>query len=462
MALFERGAKGAVDDAELVAFLEDDASCQAVDAYARSSGLASIHIEKGRIDDVIRYLLQAAKPPKQLLIDISTSDMPLSDLGRLAEVCEPSIHVYAVGSRNDVGLYRDLLAMGVLDYLVKPITSELVRRLVGGEVSGGGVSTQRLRSGKIISLVGTRGGVGVSTIGTHLARTLLEGNARRRIAYVELNPFGGAAAIQLGLPRLNILGEILGNAARIDPQYLERTLLEGNARRRIAYVELNPFGGAAAIQLGLPRLNILGEILGNAARIDPQYLERTLATKDNRLFLLSSQATPGDELNWPGGALTDVIGMLAHHFHYVLVDVPHTLGPLADEALALSQVSAVVADLSVHSTQALDRLLPYCLGREPAPTLYLLLNQPQPETRGQVERRDFAQLVEHPVTQTFPHDSRHLTLAENLGETLPAGAPFQHSINRLSSMLSGGTIETQDAGQQGWRRWLPWRRAEVS
>ena len=410
MALFERGAKGAVDDAELVAFLEDDASCQAVDAYARSSGLASIHIEKGRIDEVIRYLLQAAKPPKQLLIDISTSDMPLSDLGRLAEVCEPSIHVYAVGSRNDVGLYRDLLAMGVLDYLVKPITSELVRRLVGGEVSGGGVSTQRLRSGKIISLVGTRGGVGVSTIGTHLARTLLE----------------------------------------------------GNARRRIAYVELNPFGGAAAIQLGLPRLNILGEILGNAARIDPQYLERTLATKDNRLFLLSSQATPGDELNWPGGALTDVIGMLAHHFHYVLVDVPHTLGPLADEALALSQVSAVVADLSVHSTQALDRLLPYCLGREPAPTLYLLLNQPQPETRGQVERRDFAQLVEHPVTQTFPHDSRHLTLAENLGETLPAGAPFQHSINRLSSMLSGGTVETQDAAQQGWRRWLPWRRAEAS
>lgn len=410
MALFERGARPTTDDAELVAILDDDASCQAVEASARSSGIASVHVEKGRIDDTIRYLLHAVKPPKQLLVDISASDMPLSDLGRLAEVCEPSIHVYAVGSRNDVGLYRDLLAMGVLDYLVKPITSELVRRLVGGETTGGSVNTQRLRSGKVISLVGTRGGVGVSTIGTHLARTLLQ----------------------------------------------------GNARRRIAYVELNPFGGAAATQLGLPQLNILGDILQNAARIDPQYLERTLATQDNRLFLLSSLAEPGAEQNWPNGALTEVIGMLAHHFHYVLIDVPHTLGRLADEALTLSQVSAVVTDLSVHSTQALDRLLPYCLSREPAPNLYLLLNQPQPETSGQVERRDFAQLVEHPVTQAFPHDSRHLVLAENLGEALPTSAPFQHSIQRLSSMLSGGTVDSAQATRQGWRRWLPWRRAEAS
>lgn len=409
MALFERGARSTVDDAELVAILDDDASCQALEDYARSSGLGSVHIAKGKIDDTIQYLLHAVKPPKQLLIDLSASDMPLSDLNRLAEVCEPSIQVYAVGSRNDVGLYRDLLGIGVLDYLVKPLTSELVRRLLSGDSAGSGRVTQRLRSGKIMALVGARGGIGVTSIATHLSRTLLL----------------------------------------------------GNARRRIAYVEINPYGGAAAIQLNLPQLNLLGEILGNASRLDPQYLERTLATRDNRLFLLSSHLHPGATYAWPNGALTEVLALLAQHFHYVLVDVPHTLGPLAEEALALSQVTAVVSDLSVHSITNLDRLLPYCVGREPAPTLYLLLNQPQPDSRGKVELKDFKDLVEQPITQAFPHDSRHLQLAENLGEALPEASPFQQSVQRFSSMLSGGTLETQARTQQSWLSRLIGRRQEA-
>ena len=75
-----------------------------------------------------RYLSKIERSPLFLLVDLHDSVMPLSDLGRLAEVCEPSVQVVALGERNDVGLFRSLLKIGVRDYLVKPLTVELLKR----------------------------------------------------------------------------------------------------------------------------------------------------------------------------------------------------------------------------------------------------------------------------------------------------------------------------------------------
>jgi pilus assembly protein CpaE len=47
----------------------------------------------------------------------------MTDMARLAETCEPGVEVIAVGNRNEVGLFRDLMHLGIKDYLVKPLTS---------------------------------------------------------------------------------------------------------------------------------------------------------------------------------------------------------------------------------------------------------------------------------------------------------------------------------------------------
>ena len=49
-------------------------------------------------------------------------------MNELAEVCEPGVTVIAIGDRNDVGLFRDLINNGVSDYLVKPITPALLQK----------------------------------------------------------------------------------------------------------------------------------------------------------------------------------------------------------------------------------------------------------------------------------------------------------------------------------------------
>ena len=403
MGLFDRSSMGDIDDAAFVAVVRDEDSRKVLDAFAQGSALPSALVETGAMDDTIRYLVGASRTPRQLLVDISGYDMPLSELERLAEVCDPSIQVFVIGERNDVGLYRSLLALGVRDYMVKPLTPDLVRRFLAS-ASGTTSMTPKLRSGKVIACIGTRGGVGVTTVAAHLSRALVAGSSRRRVAFVDLDLRGGAAATMLGLP---------------------------------------PSGA-------------LGEVLENSARLDPQYLERVLTTRDSRLFLLGADLGHGEAFDPPRQALADVVAALAGNFHYVVVDIPHEAGPLAEEAMSRAHIAYVVSDLSVHSTQRLARLLPYCENREPAPATYLLLNSPGPDVPARVNRHDFASLVRHPVAQDLPHAPGDLAEAENLGQELPSSAPFRHAIDRLADTLTGAaTAAPQQAARNGWTARLP-------
>ena len=112
---------------EFMAFLSDAESVVVVERYAVLQKLPSPLIRQGDVEYAISALRKAEKPPLRLMIDISDSADPLGDLARLADACNTDISVVVVASRTDVGLFRDLLRMGVDDYLTKPLTVDLLR-----------------------------------------------------------------------------------------------------------------------------------------------------------------------------------------------------------------------------------------------------------------------------------------------------------------------------------------------
>src|SRR5476651_2404121 len=166
--------------ADFIAFVSDRATEQVLKSFVLEQAMPHVHVVIGGIDEAIAYVTKLDRSPLFLLVDLHNSAMPLSDLARLSEVCEPSVQVVALGERNDVGLFRSLLKIGVRDYLVKPLTVELIRRTLN--VSDGKVSpVKRLRAGKTVAFTGSRGGVGVTTIALNVARHLAE-DTHRRIA----------------------------------------------------------------------------------------------------------------------------------------------------------------------------------------------------------------------------------------------------------------------------------------
>lgn len=367
----------------IIAVVMDASSEEVVKNLMLDQGISNGYVTRGQIDDAIELMRGLGHSPRHLLVDVSSSSMPVSDLMRLAEVVDPSVSVVVVGDRNDVGLFRSLLRMGVQDYLVKPLTLELLQRSFGG--AGQGKSARQSRTGKVIGFAGTRGGVGVTTVAAGLARHL---------AMV--------------------------------------------AHRRIAYVDMNLHGGAANTLLGLKSNNGLLDVLRDADRLDPQFVERSLVAHDDRLFVLSAELPYGETFEPQERALADLLERLKPHFHYILLDLPGHGHALTHTALAEVQLLYLLADPSIHSAREVLRFTRYLDGVDRAPSMSVLLNVPNASQRGHLNTSDFAVAIGRNVLLELPFDGAVLATAENLGEPIaPGKSRFGDAIQVLADGLSG-------------------------
>src|SRR4029079_15182062 len=133
----------------------------------------------------------------------SESADPLNDINALAEVCEPGTIVIAAGTVNDVRLYRDLVASGIHDYLLKPFTVDQLRDTFAHAqmiLSGPRGETQADRPHVMAAVIGVRCGVGASTIATSHAWLFGE-KSRRTTALLDLDVHFGTGALALPLGR---------------------------------------------------------------------------------------------------------------------------------------------------------------------------------------------------------------------------------------------------------------------
>ena len=154
--------------APLLAFVADAATEKALRECLTQLSLASGMIMRGGIAKAIETL-GAERSPNILIVDIGGIDLPISQVHALADVCEPGVTVIAIGNRNEIGLYRDLLHAGVTDYIVKPLTPQLIARALNQRTGTGEASPIQKKLGTMTALIGARGGVGTTTLAVNLA-----------------------------------------------------------------------------------------------------------------------------------------------------------------------------------------------------------------------------------------------------------------------------------------------------
>ncbi|KVG28198.1 AAA family ATPase [Burkholderia ubonensis] len=398
--LASRNAKRAAPAgaADLVAVVSDPGSEDVIRRVAKDLSITRAHLQPGGCDDAIRLLQQNERSPRQLVVDVSDSVLPVSDLMRLAEVCDPSVRVVAVGTQNDVGLFRNLLGIGVQDYIVKPLTVELVRRALTATES-----VVQARTGKTVSFVGARGGVGATTIAVSLARCLA-----------------------------------------------------GEKRRRVAYVDLNLHGGGANSMLGLSSNNGLIELLNMEQRPDDALFERMFVTKGDRLHVLSAELAYGADVQLRDAAVTGLVDMLKDRFHYVLLDVGSGAGRLFEDALEASDLVYIVADRSVHAAYEAARLARFTRELPGERLLSMVLNNPLAPVAGRVEPGDFEEAFGSVKLRELPHEPQTLAVAENLGEPIDS-AKRRGFLDEIRQMANGITGESMAMAEPWYARFVKWR-----
>ena len=267
---------------------------------------------RGGIAKAIDYLSEQ-RSPHLLLVDISGVDLPLSQIQILADVCEPGTAVVALGDHNDVALYRDLQEAGVSNYIVKPLTRELLLRALTPKPNTGEVVRPGLKLGKMVSFIGARGGVGTTTLAANLAWHL----ANRQ-------------------------------------------------SRRVALVDLDLQTGDCALLFNINTTPGLRDALANPLRIDHLLVDRIMTQYGERLFVLGSEESIHDNLQITTSAVDALFAVLRSQFHYIVVDVPRIPTPAYRRVLEIADRRIIVVDQTMRSMRDGMRLAKM-LGDDGAP-----------------------------------------------------------------------------------------------
>src|SRR5262249_43025820 len=130
----------------------------------RRLGKAHLKIQMGGIVAAIEAYKNAPTPNVIVLETDGRSDI-LGGLEELAGVCDAGTRVIVFGRVNDVMLYRELVRRGVSEYVIAPVTVIDVVRAICTLYS----TPEAKPVGRVIAVVGAKGGVGASTVAHNVA-----------------------------------------------------------------------------------------------------------------------------------------------------------------------------------------------------------------------------------------------------------------------------------------------------
>jgi len=159
--------------------------------------------------------------PNLLIIETGMRGRGLFDqLEELAGVCDPETKVVIIGATNDIVLYRELIKRGVSEYLVPPMTPlHLIRT-----VSDLFLDPDQPFAGKTIAFIGSKGGVGSSTVAHNCSWALSEGLAQDAVL-MDLDLSWGTAGLDFNQDPAQTLGDALSEPERLDDALLDRLLV---------------------------------------------------------------------------------------------------------------------------------------------------------------------------------------------------------------------------------------------
>jgi pilus assembly protein CpaE len=131
--------------------------------------------------------------------------------------------VFLTSNRTDSQLLLKAMRMGVKEFLLQPLNEQDVRQALAGfkvrsqQASG---HTVPGKLGRIISIMGSKGGVGTTTVAVNLAVSLAETKAKQSVALVDLNAVVGEIPLFLAVRPSYHWGEIMQNIGRLDSAFL--------------------------------------------------------------------------------------------------------------------------------------------------------------------------------------------------------------------------------------------------
>ena len=389
------------DRAPFLALAGDEVTRGALLKIAAGHGWPGESVSAGGVIEAVR-ILSAVPTPRLLVIDLSGSSEPMEDAATLAEVCDQGTRLIALGGLNDVELFRGLMDLGVQDYLLKPVSPAALAAAIERAASKPDAAAEEAKPGRLVCVIGARGGAGASSIAVNTAWIIAEEQGRRT-ALVDLDLYFGTLALSL---------------------------------------DLEPGRG-------------FREALENPSRIDGLFVERAMVRATEKLFVLAAEERLENPFAFDPAALDLLLAKLRRNFECVVVDLPRTAASSQGAVIGLADAVAVVSDPSLAGMRDALRLADFARTAAPDALVEVVLNQLGGEKAGALSLNDFERCAGIKVGHAIPYARKEALKSAAAGQALAevaGGGKLKQALRLLARELSGG--EDPFSGMPLWRRLL--------
>jgi len=345
--------------------------------------------------------LSAIPTPEKLVIDLSGSADPLADIEALAQVCMADTRVIALGEINDVQLYRHLMDMGVHDYLLKPVSPEDLNAAINRkDETQSAAPDDDQQQGRLIAVVGARGGVGASTVAANIAWMMAH----------------------------------------------EQDL-------RVALVDLDLYFGTLALALDMEPGLGFREALENPDRIDGLFIERAMVRESENLYILAAEEDLEHSFSFDPKALDRLLETLRMDFDCVIMDLPRFAARSQISTLIPPASVVVVSDPTLAGMRDTQRLAKLVRTVTPGSELSVVINRVGNGKNSELTIKDFEGGAELGVDHQIPLDPKTAILAEGAGKTVSEVGKATKMVQVLRDLSRQVSGRTDDAVQAPlWKR----------
>jgi len=357
------------------AFCETTATAEAMQSAGLDRRLAKAHltIKMGGVDAAIETY-RSVPTPNVIILETEGSNDILAGLDQLATVCDAGTRVVVIGNEDDVAPYRELVRRGVSDYVVGPVQTLDVVRSICGLFS----ASEAVAMGRIVAVVGAKGGVGASTVAHNVA---------------------WAIAHDLALDSV--------------------------------VIDLDLAFGTASLDYNKDPLQGIANAVFSPERPDTAFIERLLSKCNDHLSLLAAPAALDRVYDFGADAFDATFDTLRMTTPCIVLDIPHQWSGWTRRALVGADDILIVAEPDLANLRNAKNMLSLLKAARPndRPPLYCL-SQVGMSKRPEITPREFAKAIESQPIASIPCDPRIFGTAANNGQMI-AEISANHRISKM-------------------------------
>jgi pilus assembly protein CpaE len=309
--------------------------------------------------------------------------------------------VFLTADSADTRILMQAMRIGVKEFFSQPIDSdEIVRALERFKARQlRTVAGLPRKNGKVICVLGSKGGVGTTTIAVNLAVAIAQNKDRNAVALLDMN---------------TLFGEI--------PLFLEMA----------------------------PKFH-WGEITKNIDRLDKTFLANILSNHKSGVHVLPSPSYLNGHVRPTPEIMSQLLNLMRQTFDHIIVDAGQSTDDTSLKILEMSNTLLLVTILSLPCLANTNKLLKSFrdFGYMQAENIKVVLNRNM--KKGEISLKDAEAGIGRKLFWTIPNDFRVTMTAINNGKPLQEIAPNAQVTKSIRDLANSLSIAKKKAPKKKWR-----------